>query len=198
MAKKGAPILVLQHDPALGLGALKEPLEREGVELHTYHHGHHEPPDPELADAFGAIISLAGPQRANDAEADPFLARELELLRVAIREDVPVLGIVLGAKLLARALGAAVRPAPKGPEIGWRRAALTPRARTEPLLKGFHAQETVFLWHQEAFELPREGRLLVTGERTEHLAFAHGASRLGLLFHVEADARAVEDRKSVV
>jgi GMP synthase (glutamine-hydrolysing) len=190
--RKSLPILVLQHSPWEGLGTLEEPLRSEGAELHVYHHGHHDPPDPELADAFGAIVSLGGPQSANDAEGDLFLALELELLRVAVREDVPVLGICLGAHLLARALGAAVRPAPRL-EIGWGRVSVTPRAHKDPIIRGFNPREMVFHWHRECFDLPREARLLLTGERTERQAFAHGGSRLGLQFHVEVDPKTADE-----
>jgi GMP synthase (glutamine-hydrolysing) len=192
VARKSAPILVLQHHPDLPLGTLHEPLASEGSELHVYHHGHHEPPDPELADAFGAIVSLGGLQSANDAATDPFLARELRLLEVAVREDVPVLGICLGAQMLARALGAAVRANVRGFEAGWGKVSLTPRAKADSLLKGWSATETVFHYHGESFDLPRDARLLLTGEKCERQAFAHGGSRLGFQFHIEADARAAD------
>ena len=189
MARKSPPILVFQHTPTEPLGRLEESLRSEGAELHVYHHGYHEPPTADVTRAFGAIVSLGGPMSANDHATDPFLAGELEVMRKALSEDTAILGISLGAHLLALALGGTVLPLEGGPEIGWDAITLSPKAKLDPLIKGFGPTETVFHWHRETVTVPRDARPLASSKRCPAQAFAYGGAYLGLQFHVQADAR---------
>ena len=101
---------------------------------------------------------------------------------------MPVLGICLGAQLLARALGAEVRPG-EGPEIGF--APVEVADPDDPVLGGLAPDADVLHWHGDVFDLPAGAEPLASSARTEHQAFRHG-NAWGVLFHPEADFALVE------
>ena len=97
----------------------------------------------------------------DETDRYPHLDIEVKLLREALRRDFPILGICLGAQLLARALGAQVRPGPEK-EIGWYDLQVTQAAKDDPLLGHFGATETVFQWHGDTFDIPEGAQLLAS------------------------------------
>jgi GMP synthase (glutamine-hydrolysing) len=117
-----------------------------------------------------------------EAERHPHLAREVALIRRAIQEEVPVLGVCLGSQLLGTALGSQVRPARK--ELGWFPVALTPEGIADPLFVGVSGGFTAFHWHGDAFDPPPGSVSLASSELTPCQAFRHGP-HVGLLFHME-------------
>jgi len=140
---------------------------------------------------YDGLLIMGGPQSANDTHL-PYIRRELELLRRLIAEEVPILGICLGAQLLARAAGAAITPAPMR-ELGWFRVTPTPGGMEDPLFESLPGEGLhVFQWHGETFSLPEGAVLLATAEHVPHQAFRLGRRQYGLQFHVEADAGMVE------
>ena len=118
----------------------------------------------------------------------PGLKGEREWIAEAIEHETPVLGVCLGAQLIARALGAEVRPA-AGPEIGF--APVEISDPTDPLVGSLAPSTDVLHWHGDVFDLPDGAVPLASSERTEHQAFRFG-SAWGLLFHAEADQALVE------
>ena len=124
----------------------------------------------------------------DEVERYPGLAAEREWLAEALRLDKPVLGVCLGAQLLARALGAEVRPGAM-PEIGF--APVTVRDSLDPLLGALAPETTALHWHGDIFDLPEDATLLASSERTQHQAFRRG-NAWGVLFHPEADAALVD------
>jgi GMP synthase (glutamine-hydrolysing) len=139
-------------------------------------------------DEIDGIVAMGGPMSACHLEAHPELEAECELLAEAVDRQVPVLGICLGAQLLARALGAEVRPGPR-PEIGF--AGVRVSDRNDPLLGALAPEATVLHWHADVFDLPEGARSLAHSAATEHQAFRYG-NAWGVLFHPEADAAMVE------
>ena len=131
-------------------------------------------------------MPLGGSMHAWDEESLPFLARERELLREAVDEGVPVLGICLGGQVLARALGAEVRPAEQ-PEVGWLQVEATPEAAGDPLLAHLRAPVGVYQWHLDVFDMPDGAVRLARSDRAEHQAFRYGERAWGLQFHPEVD-----------
>ena len=117
----------------------------------------------------------------------PFLGRQRALLREAVDEGVPVLGICLGGQVLARALGAGVRPSER-PEMGWLEVEPTPEAAGDPLLGHLRAPVGVYQWHVDVFDLPDGAVRLARSERGENQAFRYGERAWGLQFHPEVDA----------
>ncbi len=128
------------------------------------------------------LIFLGGPMSANDDYG--YLRQEIRLIERAVQAGTPVLGICLGAQLLARALGAPVyRNRVK--EIGWFPVTWTPATRDDPLLAGLSGQDSVFHWHGETFDLPAGSAWLASSERCRNQGFRFGDNAWGLQFHLE-------------
>ena len=142
------------------------------------------PPHDEVAGA----VAMGGPMNVDEVERFPGLAAEREWLAEAARRGMPVLGICLGAQLLARALGAEVRPG-KAKEIAF--APVTVHDADDPILGGLAPSTTVLHWHGDVFDLPDEATSLASSELTEHQAFRRG-SAWGVLFHPETDLALLE------
>lgn len=142
-------------------------------------------------EGFDAIVSLGGPMSADD-EA-PALAAERALLARAVRDGVPVLGVCLGAQLLAHALGACVYTNPGGREVGLSRVSITPEGRADPLFAGLPDPLPVMQWHGDAFDLPTGATLLARSSSCENQAFRVGERAYGLLFHPEVGGPETRD-----
>ena len=119
------------------------------------------------------------------------LLTEIAAIREALRLDVPVLGICLGAQLLAAALGARVRPN-RVREIGWYRLQPAPQAAEDRLFRHFDGSQHVFQWHAYTFDLPPGAVHLASTESCEHQAFRFGERAYGLQFHLEADEALIQ------
>jgi GMP synthase (glutamine-hydrolysing) len=144
-------------------------------------------PLPAHEEVAGAVV-MGGPMNVDAVERFPALAAEREWLAEAVRRELPVLGICLGAQLLARALGAEVR-AGEGPEIGFAPVEVTDSG--DPVLGGLAPSTDVLHWHGDVFDLPDGAQPLVSSAQTEHQAFRLG-NAWGALFHPEADFALVE------
>jgi GMP synthase (glutamine-hydrolysing) len=142
---------------------------------------------PNHDEIAGAVV-MGGPMNVDETDRHPELAAEREWLAEAMRRDMPVLGICLGAQLLARALGAEVR-AGEGPELGF--APVEVLDSDDPLLGPLAPSTTALHWHGDAFELPEGAQHLARSEATEVQAFRYG-NAWGVLFHPEADFALVE------
>jgi len=144
-------------------------------------------PLPAHEEVAGAVV-MGGPMNADELDRFPALGAEREWLAEAVRRELPLLGICLGAQLLARALGAEVRPGER-PEIGFAPVEVADSA--DPLLGGLAPRTDVLHWHGDVFDLPDGARPLASSELTEHQAFRVG-NAWGVLFHPEADFALVE------
>ncbi|ATE55652.1 type 1 glutamine amidotransferase [Actinosynnema pretiosum] len=143
---------------------------------------------PDVADV-DVLVVLGGPMGAFDDLTHPRLADERELIRRCVRAGVPVLGVCLGAQLLAGALGAAVSRGERA-EVGVGEVVLTAGGLADPVLGPSRPALPVVHWHHDTFALPEGATLLATSEQYRHQAFRVGAS-YGFQFHVELDADAL-------
>jgi GMP synthase-like glutamine amidotransferase len=147
---------------------------------------------PAPSDVAGLVV-FGGVMNADQVDLYPFLARERELMREALTAGTPVLGVCLGAQLLARALD---RPVYRSPvrEFGFVPLAPTESARHDPLLSAIQPGDRIFQWHEDTFDLPSEAELLVTGEQVVTQAFRAGpdAPAWGIQFHAEVTAEELE------
>jgi GMP synthase (glutamine-hydrolysing) len=146
--------------------------------------GHPLPAHEEVA---GAVV-MGGPMNVDEVERFPALAAEREWLAEAVGRGMPVLGICLGAQLLARALGAEVGPG-ESKELGFAEVEITDP--DDPILGGLAPRSEVLHWHGDVFDLPDGAQHLAASELTENQAFRVG-NAWGVLFHPEADLALVE------
>ena len=140
------------------------------------------PPDD---GSYDLVVVYGGPQSANDGT--PWMREEREWILRWVEGGGLFLGLCLGAQLLARALGARVRPHPQGGhEVGYRRIYATP-----PGAGLFPPELSVYQWHKEGFEIPPGAVLLARGDEFPNQAFRYGERAYGLQFHPEVDREAV-------
>lgn len=180
--------LALRHIHFEDLGTLEPLLRERGFAIRYL-----DPAVDDLAsvDAASAdlVVALGGPIGAFDEAAYPFLTAELAWLERRLASGRPLLGICLGAQLIARLLGAGV--APMGyKEIGFAPLNLTDTGRDSVLAP--LAGVSVLHWHGDRFELPPGASLLASTPLCAQQAYALGDAVLGLQFHLEADARHIE------
>lgn len=181
-------ILVLQHVPFEGPAEIAGWARTRGHELEVRRLFAGEPL-PAL-DALDGLVAMGGPMSANDGARHSWLEDERALLERAIEAERPVLGICLGAQILARAAGARVHPAP-AKEIGWLPVELLPAAR-DSLLAPLPSPCVPFHWHGETFERPPGAVGLARSERCAEQAFQLGPAALGLQFHLEVTPEGVD------
>lgn len=170
-----------QHVAFEGLGSIAAWLTARGIETTGTHFD--EAVDlPDLADIDWLIV-MGGPMSANDEHLYPWLSDEKAFIREAKRQNKRVLGICLGAQLIASALGAKVyRNVVK--EIGWYPISPVPTAHGHPAIP-FTPGMLVFHWHGETFDLPAGSVHLARSTTCENQAFQVGTRVIGLQFHLE-------------
>jgi GMP synthase (glutamine-hydrolysing) len=138
------------------------------------------------------LVVMGGPMNVDDVQQYPFLAQEIRWIREAVTQGIPLLGICLGAQLIARAMGSKVYP--NGiKEIGWYPLELTPAAADDRLFAGCGPDLTVFQWHGDTFDLPTGAIHLAQSPLCRNQAFRIEPSTYGLQFHIEMTADMVED-----
>lgn len=178
-------LLVLQHVAHELLGTLNPLLKRAGFRIRYVNFARHPDAQPSL-DGYDGLIVLGGPMSVNDADRLPHLTTELKLIEDAMWRDVPVLGICLGAQLIAKTLGAEVYRNPEK-EIGWYDVSPTDDAGGDPLLLPLQKTEKIFQWHGETFDMPRSARHLAYSFLCANQAYRYGAKVYGFQFHMEVD-----------
>lgn len=177
------PVVVLHHAPHVPLGSLEHVLARWAIPRLSFDLYAHRPETIPLHEAAGLVV-LGGPMNVDEVETYPFLRAELDWIRQAVDQEVPLLGICLGAQLLAKAMGKPVyRNRIK--EIGWYDIEILPAAEDDRLFHGRGPIETVFQWHGDTFDLPAGAVHLARASTCESQAFRVGRSAYGVQFHVE-------------
>jgi GMP synthase-like glutamine amidotransferase len=177
---------VLQHVPFEDIGNMRDWIDAHAGGL-SYTRFYQDPslPNPASPDL---VIAMGGPMSVNDHERHPWLAEEKTFLRAAIEAGTPVVGVCLGAQLVASAMGAGVYRSPVK-EIGW--YPVEPLATGDQTF-GFPERLRVFQWHGETFDLPRNAVPLARSEAVTNQAFQLGESVIAIQFHLEMTPRAVD------
>ncbi|AEM83031.1 methyltransferase domain-containing protein [Streptomyces violaceusniger] len=183
-----AGVLVVEHMPHEGPYALGTALAAAGLPVRVCRTWAGDAVPDTLADVV-ALVVMGGPMAAY--EDFPSRTRELALLRAALDAEVPVLGVCLGAQLLAVAAGGTARAGTDGLQVGWSEVRLSPAVHTDPLFTGVPERLRVLQWHGDTMDLPSGATLLASCDRYPVQAFRIGGSAWGLQFHLEVDAPAV-------
>jgi GMP synthase-like glutamine amidotransferase len=188
--KSVSSCLVLQHVAPEKSFAIGEALVAAGVVIETRAPfvGNSIPPD---ISGFDGLVVMGGPMSAIRDEGFPTRAAEIALLEDALAAGVPILGVCLGAQLLASAAGGVVTAGAAGQEIGWGDVDLSEAASEDPLLGDLPGRFGVLHWHGDTFELPAGATHLASNSRYPNQAFRTGARAWGFQFHVEVDCDAV-------
>ncbi len=182
--------VAIQHVPFEGPGSIATAAARRGTPL-AVRHPYLGEPLPACRELCGLVV-MGGPMGVSDTDSHPYLRDELALIAASVAAGLPVLGVCLGAQLLAAALGARVYRGPQL-EIGPGTIALTDAGRGDPVLSAAgRAELPVVHWHQDTFELPPGAAWLARSELYPHQAFRVGTRAYGLQFHVEVDRTLAE------
>jgi len=178
----------LQHVPFEGLGSIEPWLQAAGYRItRTRFFDDGELPS---TDGLDLLVVMGGPMGVNDTAEFPWLAREMVFIHEVIASGAPVLGICLGAQLIAGALGARVYKN-REKEIGWHPIQAT--APGGPASFGFPPSAEGFHWHGETFDLPPGAIRLASSQACESQAFQVGSSVIGLQFHLETTPTSARD-----
>jgi GMP synthase-like glutamine amidotransferase len=179
-------ILAIQNAPGEHLGYFEHVLEDRGVK---YEYAY--PPRFPALRGFSGLIVLGGPMGVYEADRYPFIQDESRYIGRAFSLGMPVLGICLGAQLMASVLGARVFPGGER-ELGWRPVTLTEEGVRDDAMGRLPREFAAFHWHGDTFTLPENARHLASSEMYENQAFRVGAG-YGLQFHLEVTEEMIKE-----
>ena len=175
-------VLSVTHGPSVPGGVFDEAVEAAGHSLERWQVPDGATPDP--AGRYDAVMVFGGSMHPDQDDRFDWLGSEAEFLGDVLAAEVPVLGVCLGAQMLARAAGAGVRAA-AAPEIGWYEVSLTPEGSSDPVLGVLPTRATVFQWHHYTFDVPEGGVELARSEVCTQAFRLDGRPAWGIQFHAE-------------
>jgi GMP synthase (glutamine-hydrolysing) len=188
-------VLAIVHQRDAGPGVLADAIRSRGADLDSWvvteswaNRGSVVLPRNPLD--YDAVLVLGGAMHVDQVELHPWLRGELQVLTALLERKVPMLGVCLGAQLLAEAAGAPVRRATR-PEIGWHAVDVTEEGDTDPLLGPLAPRFEAFQWHSYEFVLPPGATALATSEVCLQ-AYRLGHRAWGIQFHAEVSRAAAE------
>lgn len=177
-------VTIIQNDPRVPAGISSDFCQSQVIRAYD------QQPFPDLNDD-DAVVILGGTMSFDEDSSYRYLADVKRFMDVVIKRDLPLLGICLGAQMLADVLAGNVYHH-KGQEQGLHPVKLTRYGCIDPLFAGFDEQFKAFQWHQDCFDIPHGATQLATSEQCENQAFRYGNS-YGVQFHPEVTATIVDD-----
>lgn len=191
-------VLILKNASKEGPGTIEDFLVANNIGYRIVDLSSEDVPQ---TDDFDVLVILGGPMSVNDADKYPYISGEIELVRDFAGNNRKILGICLGAQIMAKAFGARVYPGP-AKEIGWYDIEMDYRAGIDRLMGRLarHPQTgeyfkniKVFQWHGETFDIPKDGVRLAKSELYPNQAFRHGDWAYAFQFHIEVRKDTVYD-----
>ena len=179
----------LFHVAFEGLGSIDSWVKDRGHQL-TQTHLYHTDSLP-APDSVDFLVIMGGPMSVNDFHSFPWLAEELTYVQSFLKTGKPVLGICLGAQMIAKALGASIY-ANSQREIGWFPIQSIPESLPTDWEGFWPFTSTVFHWHGETFDLPAGAQRLCYSQACQNQAFLYNNNVLGLQFHFEMTPQTIE------
>ena len=176
-------IFALYHSPGETVGLIGTVLKELRLPFKTVHLHDGEGLPRDTGDLDGLIV-MGGPMNVDEIEKYPFLLPEVQLIEKVMFEGKPVLGICLGAQLMAKALGQKIVPNHKK-EVGWHPVLMAPAAKNDPLFKNFPPSLVVLHWHGDTFDIPKGAVHLARTPDCSSQAFRWGEKSYALQFHFE-------------
>lgn len=183
-------VLIFKHVPFEGPGTFQDALKGRGIryrEANLY-----EGDIPKNLDGCRGLIIMGGPMNVYEEKEYPFLKDEDRLIKAALSKKLPMIGVCLGAQLMAKAAGAKVTKGEKK-EIGWYPLYLTEEAMTDPVFRGLPKEIEVFQWHGDTFDIPRGALRLASSELFPSQAFRIGDNAYAFQFHIEVTERIIKE-----
>ena len=183
-------ILVIEHHDSPSLGVLGETLDAENAETHILW-GEDGDPMPDSPDGYDGMVVLGGAMNALDDARCSYFPKLVSLIRDFTDQDRPVLGICLGAQLIARAFdGRAILDGPL--EFGFHPINLTPEGKADPVIGHKPDHLDLFEWHTDHYDLPLAAVKIAGGKDYANQAYRIGRATYGMQFHFEVTAPLVE------
>lgn len=188
---EGLSVLIIKNIISEGPGTIEDFLRKEDIPFSIVEVGSGEIPPP--FERFDTLIVMGGPIGVYEMDRYPHLIIASRIIREAINRDMRVLGICLGAQMIAYCLGAKVYPGPEK-ETGWCHIELTGDGLKDPLMRklaihprvgDFWRRFKVFQWHGDTFDFPLGAVLLARSEQYKNQAFRYGDNIYGFQFHIE-------------
>lgn len=175
-------VLAIAHHADAGPGVFADAVAARGARLDVWDLpvGAPAPDDP---GKYDAVLALGGAAHPDQADEHPWLSSEKALLRDLMASGAPLLGVCLGAELLAEVAGGETRAA-SAPEVGWHRVTVTPEGAEDPLLGPLAPEFEALEWHSYELVLPT-GAVALARSACCVQAFRAGAAAWGIQFHAE-------------
>ncbi len=185
-------VFALQHIACEGLGILEEIFQNLEIDYRYIRLDQGEALPSEEDIAQNALVILGGPMNVYEEDIYPCLKEETELVRYGLSAGVPMIGVCLGAQMIAKAAGAKVY-AGQTKEIGWYPVDLEPAAAKDPLFSLLDSDTKVFQWHGDTFDLPAGAVNLASSNLFPHQAFCLNGNVYALQFHLEVNETMILD-----
>jgi GMP synthase (glutamine-hydrolysing) len=181
-------VLSLIHQDDAPTGTFADAVRERDGELTQWNLAFGAPPEP--PENFDAVFVFGGGMHVDQENQHPWLRDEDELIKGLLATEVPLLGVCLGAQLIAKAAGAQVGPATRE-EVGWHEVELTPEAADDPIFSTAPERFDAFQWHSYAFDLP-PGGIPLARNPVGLQAYRIGDTAWGIQFHAEVTRKIVE------
>jgi GMP synthase (glutamine-hydrolysing) len=183
-------VLSIIHQEDAASGVFADAAAERGDELTEWSISDGAGP-PRPAESYDAVLVFGGAMHVDQENRHPWLRNEDELLRDLLDRRIPVLGVCLGAQLVAKALGTRVGPLAR-PQIGWFDVEQTPEAADDPLFADLPRRFSSFQWHSYGFDLPANA-IPLARDPVCLQAYRAGESAWGIQFHAEVTKESVDD-----